>query len=167
MKPPKYTSLPTRFWDKVAEPNENGCWLWTGRRSVPSVKTKTSGAYGRVMYMGVQMGAHRLFAADAKGEIPKGMHVLHSCDVKHCVNPDHLRYGTHKDNMRDMAVRKRAHHQIGAANGHAVFTEEQVLEVRALYKTGKYVYREIAEKFGVSLSAVRDVILRKNWAHLP
>jgi hypothetical protein len=41
------------------------------------------------------------------GEVPAGSLVLHRCDVRNCVNPDHLFLGTYKDNMDDMYSKGR------------------------------------------------------------
>ena len=53
------------------------------------------------------MRSHRWTWIQQHGEIPEGMHVLHHCDNRKCVNIDHLYLGTHADNMRDMRVRER------------------------------------------------------------
>lgn len=76
------------------------CWLWT--------KTKFSNGYGKISYKKTHIGAHRASWIAFRGEIPKGMFVLHSCDVRGCVNPDHLFLGSHKDNMEDMRNKGRA-----------------------------------------------------------
>ncbi len=47
--------------------------------------------------------SYRMFV----GPIPKGSHVLHSCDVRNCVNPAHLSIGDAKENMRQARVRGR------------------------------------------------------------
>lgn len=74
-----------------------GCWIWNGA-------TYQNG-YGWLKAFGQVVSAHRLSFELHKGPIPKGMHILHSCDVKACVNPDHLRAGTHADNMKEAADR--------------------------------------------------------------
>jgi hypothetical protein len=94
--------LADRFWSHCDQTGE--CWLWLG-------SVKNSG-YG-MAYTGMKAGraiyrtAHRVAYELAHGVIPHGMQVMHTCDVKLCVNPDHLSLGTHADNMRDMASKGR------------------------------------------------------------
>lgn len=89
-----------RFEAKIKQPNANGCMLWTAGRD-------TRG-YGQFRLDGKQMGAHRVAWLLYRGEIPKGLHVLHKCDVTSCVNPDHLFLGTAQDNVSDMVAKGRA-----------------------------------------------------------
>jgi len=82
------------FMNKV---NKTGtCWLWTG--------AKQSQGYGRMRYEGGYCLAHRLSFVLHNGYFPK--FVLHSCDVKLCVNPEHLRDGTAIENARDYQERR-------------------------------------------------------------
>lgn len=70
--------------------------------------TMTTSGYGKIMINGVRYPAHRLSWLMFRGEIPEGKWVLHTCDSKLCVNPDHLYLGVHGDNVQDVAVRGKA-----------------------------------------------------------
>jgi len=75
------------------------CWLWTGFID--------KYGYGSIMEFGKRIGAHRAAWMVCNGVIPSGMQVLHKCDVRHCVNPDHLFIGTHADNHKDKVKKGR------------------------------------------------------------
>lgn len=87
-----------RFLSKTRRA-ENGCLIWTAGR--------VRYGYGGFMYEGRLVSAHRFAYELVNSPIPDGMMVLHSCDNPPCVEPDHLRVGTHADNMRDMTERGR------------------------------------------------------------
>lgn len=54
------------------------------------------------------MGAHRAAFIVFNGQIPKGMCVLHRCDNRPCINPQHLFIGTQLDNVADMISKGRS-----------------------------------------------------------
>lgn len=86
-----------RFESKIDKTND--CWLWTaGGQPI---------GYGIFWANGRNNYAHHVSYRIYKGEIPKGIWVLHTCDNKACVNPDHLYLGTHSDNTKDAVERKR------------------------------------------------------------
>jgi hypothetical protein len=78
----------------------NGCRLWTGGL------TGRLG-YGTLNIAGKTVGAHRAAWMVAHGPIPKRMCVCHRCDVRHCINPDHLWLGTHQQNIADRVAKGR------------------------------------------------------------
>lgn len=103
-----------------------GCWLW--------MKALNGDGYGH-FYTGSKIDkAHRASWRFHRGDIPSGMSVLHSCDNPRCVNPDHLFLGSQRDNVIDMAQKKRHWcNRDRCIKGHP-FSGENLYIVR---KTGK------------------------------
>jgi hypothetical protein len=93
----KYMSLEGRFLEKINKTDT--CWLWTGALN--------SRGYGSIGVNGKAVSAHRFSYEMYIGEIPEGLVICHSCDVRNCVNPEHLWAGTSADNNRDMFAKDR------------------------------------------------------------
>lgn len=87
-----------RFKARVSV-QENGCWIWCGYK-------QTTG-YGQVGFKGQRLLTHRISYALHFGEAPSDLFVLHRCDNRPCVNPNHLFLGTHQDNTDDMVAKGR------------------------------------------------------------
>jgi hypothetical protein len=77
-----------------------GCWIW--------IFKPHSGGYGTISVNYKLWLAHRLSYHVFVEEIPDGLNVLHKCDNKMCVNPEHLFVGTQVQNLEDMIRKGRA-----------------------------------------------------------
>jgi hypothetical protein len=80
-----------------------GCWLW--QRATQKIDERGRGGYAMLTYNDKWQTGHRAVYQEWVGPIPTTRFVLHTCDVRHCMNPDHLWLGTQQQNMDDM-VRK-------------------------------------------------------------
>lgn len=136
-----------------SSPNKSGCLIWTG--------TIGAGGYGSIK-IGKNIKAHRASWIAHKGEIPKGMMVLHKCDTPACINPDHLFIGTQLDNMRDALAKGRNADTRGTKNGRAKLTEAQIADIRQSEETAVAT----AAKYGVSSSLISQIRLGQCWRHL-
>lgn len=120
----KYMSLENRFLEKVNK--TDSCWLWTGALN--------SRGYGAIGVNGKSVSAHRFSYETYIGEIPPGMVVCHSCDVRNCVNPEHLWVGTSADNNRDMFEKDRngssTRRQTHCRRGHSFEEFEPIVYIK-------------------------------------
>jgi len=152
---PKGTPFAERFdWYVIPEPN-SGCHLWTGEvNSKGYGRFSDKGGKHRVRYL-----AHRLAYEMARGVIPKGMRLLHKCDVPCCVNPDHMFIGTQKVNAIDMAKKGRQHLQkLSIDDARSI-----KLAIRN-YRRG--MSRQLAERYGVSAATILDIKRGHSWSHI-
>lgn len=146
-----------RFWGKVEKSNdENGCWIWKGFLH--------KNGYGVINIDGKNQFVHRVsYQIAYNEEIPEDMMILHSCNNRACVNPAHLRIGTHEQNMKDMTEASRQAR--GCYNGNATLTEGQVLQIKEFISKGvpkKY----IAMIFGTGFSTIKDIASGRTWSWL-
>ena len=116
--------------------------------------------YGQKKYRGRVVAAHRLAYAKANGldVFTMGGSVLHSCDNPVCVNPEHLRLGTHGENMRDMVSR-------GRNKACRKLEEDEVARIREIGRIGTRHspgnLNALASSYGVHRDTIRNVVLRK------
>lgn len=93
--------LADRFWLHVNKNAPGGCWEWTAQRN--------AWGYGLVSVDRKPRRAHRIVFSVLGLPGPTATQVVcHRCDNPPCVNPAHLFFGTHKDNVRDMYEKGRA-----------------------------------------------------------
>jgi hypothetical protein len=139
-----------RFWRFVEKSEGDGCWLWTSCR--------VRSGYGAFGVNGKKLAAHRVSYEMHFGPILDGLWVLHRCDNKHCVRPDHLFLGTHEDNMRDMASKGRAvaPNRGCELNTRAKLSDQTVAVVRQRADAGAST-SELAREFGVDRTTIRSI----------
>ena len=154
-----YQHIPVaeRFWSKVKK--TDGCWLWLAGKN-NGYGQFSIGPRGSAKHM----VASRMAFILEYGAIENGKYVCHHCDNRACVNPSHLFIGTAADNQADMAIKGRAKRLHGETNGQAKITAEDVKQIRAL--RGKIPYGKIANRYGVSLSAIAHVMTGRSWSHI-
>jgi len=136
---------------------DGACWLWK-RSLAPS-------GYGQLSLSGVTVTAHRASFLLANGPIPDGVCVLHSCDVRACVNPDHLHLGSPRDNARERQERGRGNPPIGERQGSSRLRSEDVLEIRKLLRGG-VVQLAIGMRYEVSDSTISAINVGRTWKHI-
>lgn len=146
-------NLPERFLEKVEKTDT--CWLWKG--------TKDRIGYGHFSVNGKVMLAHRFAVQD---KIPEGQHVLHKCDNPSCVNPDHLFFGSHGDNMQDSKKKNRHFFKNGEKHPLSKLTDEQafmVLAAPSFYGSAKQIYSFL----NITRPTYYAIRNRYSWKHLP
>lgn len=128
------------FMKKVYKCSSTGCWLWDG-----SLVANGYGHLGRRRNgKKIDYRAHRYSFEMHNGPIPEGLCVLHTCDVRNCVNPEHLFLGTPLDNAKDRDLKGRRRSKL---------SNEDVVSIRLFLNLGAKG-RDIAEAFGVSQPTV-------------
>jgi hypothetical protein len=147
-----FNKLPDKeyFEKKIKELYSNcketkkGCIEWKGR-------VENNGYIGMCLRNKFKTG-HRFVWEYFKGEIPTGMHVLHKCDNRRCINIDHLFLGTNLDNIKDMCSKNRH-------NNYSKLNKNKVEEVLKLAETGM-IYKDIAKVFNVSRTRVNGLAVK-------
>lgn len=187
-----------RFWSKVDKngpistyrPDLGRCWLWTARRFRNGYGQFKQGRWTTRL-------AHRVVWLMTFGPIPPETPlVLHNCHQRDCVNPSHLRLGTHWDNSQDaIAANRQAKgdrsgsrlhperlargdrngarlyperqaRRVGEDNPAAKLTEILVLRIRSRYARGE-PSASIARDLGIGRSNCWLAATGRTWAHLP
>lgn len=135
------------FWSQVNVKDSIECWYWLG-------KTNAQG-YGVWSGAGTHL-AHRFMIALKRGVYPGPKEfVLHSCDRRCCVNPNHLTLGSHIDNMKDMVSRGR--------HGHGLLTPDQIARtLEGYYEHGESIYI-LSQAMEVPESVIRNVVKGKTY----
>lgn len=134
---------------------ETGCWIshaTTNPQGYPNVQggRKAKALLGRLV-----------LAEKIGHPIPNGYVMRHDCDMPACVNPDHLRIGTQRDNMDDMTIRGRR--SLGENHGQAKISANDIPAIFWLSYIEEVSAVDIGRNYGVSDSRIRAILDGKNW----
>ncbi len=147
-----------KFWSRVNKTpglgRDGDCWEWTG-------KALRKG-YAHTRYLGKAQLVHRVSWHLKHGEFPVNF-LLHSCDNRRCVNPDHLREGTLQDNTHDMVSRNRQAR--GEKAGNATLTEDIVKAILAEPKRWGF-QSKLATRFNINTGTVSRIRRGLSWKHI-
>ena len=138
------------------------CWLWTGH-------TNGKAGYGMFAIEGSdKIPAPRASYILFKGLIPDRQVVRHSCDNPLCVNPKHLKLGSHTKNAQDMLERGRGRYVAhpGESNGFSKLTWPEVRQMRRIWAQGpqtKQLQERLAKHFDTSTSNIYMIVTGRTW----
>jgi hypothetical protein len=110
--------------------------------------------------------AHRMSYYLFNGKIKTGMSVLHKCDVRNCVNPDHLFIGTQLDNMRDCKAKGRIKSPVprfAEKNPISKINRVIVYEMKKIRSETGMSYKKIAKMFNISTMTAYRAVKEISW----
>ena len=153
-----WPSLEQRFWQSVSPCPNTGCWFWTG------VAWKNYGViYGEGKQWIATHVSLRLHGRPSSGD---GAFACHHCDVRLCVNPDHLYWGDARTNIQDSYDRQRRVSplagRVGERSTGAKLTEVDVRDILA----SPLKSPALANQYGVAHSTIRRIRRRQIWGHV-
>lgn len=145
-------------------------WSWVGHHEQKG--------YATLFRNAIEVRAHRYSYEIHYGPIPKGLGVLHHCDIRDCTRPECLWVGTNGDNNTDRSMKGRSalgersgrytHPEKtprGANHGNAKLDDDKVRAIRVYLKQGME-QRDIAAIFGISQTAVWMIRSGRYWKHV-
>lgn len=128
------------------------CWLWQGRR-LPS-------GYGFISWQGDGNYYIHRFSYEYHHPGETAIVVRHSCDTTNCWNPEHLKNGSHDDNVQDKVSKDR--HLYGEKHYNAKLTAADVIEIR----NSELTPVQLAKKYSVSRGAIHFILNKQSWKHV-
>ncbi len=149
-----------RFYSNILINGESECIEWKG--------TMKSNGYGQFKTLNKKwLHAHRYSYELFVGKIIKNMCVLHQCDNRKCVNPNHLWLGTKKDNTQDMINKNRKVVLAlkGEMNGMSKLKEQDIKTIRNSYSS-KNNCTELSKIYRVSISTIDRIVRNITWRNI-
>jgi hypothetical protein len=122
--------------------------------------------YGVVKRLGKTVRAHRwafCLASGLKLSDIQDYVVMHKCDNRLCINPEHLELGTHADNCADKVQKGRQAR--GETAGNSKLTTNEVKLIRLGFIAG-LTNKKLAEIYSVSDMCISRIRSGKTWGHI-
>jgi hypothetical protein len=151
-------NLKERLMKSVTKQPNGGCWEWRG--------TVLTSGYGQIRQNNEPITTHRASWIVHRGPIPSTMFVLHKCDVRHCINPDHLFLGTQSDNMRDRTNKGRDGVKYGTGHWNSRLRPQDIKKIRELSASGLHNGKQLAAMYAVHPVTISNILLGKTWKHV-
>jgi hypothetical protein len=127
----------------------------------------TKNGYGRICIKGIRIQAHVLSYILHHGSVPRTKYVLHKCDNRLCINPDHLFLGSKADNVKDMVNKGRAWWQRPfeempenmkrLIKKRRKLSSQQIKELKEMHSNG-ISQRSLSRYFNVGQPVIKDIL---------
>lgn len=138
--------------------DEKGCFNCTSHRQATKLH------YPVIYFEGNEIKITRFLWRYIKKDsriLKKNNFLLHSCDNRNCINLEHLRIGTAKENTLDAMKRNRM--PIGEKSFRAKLSSK---EVKYILEDKESTQKLLAEKFGVDPSNISYIKKGRSWKHI-
>lgn len=138
------------FWNNVSV-NGTNCWTWLGNYF--------SNGYGKFNLRGRCYIASRVaYQLYHNKELANDIVVCHTCDNTWCCNPNHHFEGTQKDNIHDAIIKNRLKINYHLGSTRRIISDSDIQTIRDMYKTGKYLQKDIATLYNVRPNHISRIV---------